>query len=495
MQRHSCKDKIIGVVISFVIKSHRDSITAQITMSTSGFPVEGSQQSYWQHQAQRPEIPSHTGPLPSSCDVAIVGGGYAGIATAYHILKMTSPPCNVFLLEAKDPCSGATGRNGGHLRPDYLMGAARNCKKYNASAAAEIVQFEARHLDVIKSLIRSEAIDCDFAETESLAVLTTLEQVSMVREAYEGLKQASSFSDTLLDVIEFYEGDDAPQRTGLRDAKGYFSTPAARVSPYKLLTSLLARCVDMGLSLRTQTAVVSVEHAGSDGHTLMMRSGETMAAQKVVIATNAYTSAILPEYASSIVPCKGLACHIIGPKGKPLPKLLAASCAIMEQDSVSNKTGYNYMVQLEDNSIVLGGAHHKYDGNDLGSWYNNVNDTQLIEPARRYFEADYMQRTFVGWEDSGACVDRVWTGIMGYSTDSLPHVGEVPGRDGVFIIAGFHGHGMPVIFLAAEGIAAMTQGLAYEKTGLPSLFKTSRDRLESERNDILAGRGIRSTRD
>ncbi|KAM5383178.1 hypothetical protein ACJA88_003711 [Fusarium oxysporum] len=424
-------------------------------MSTSGFPVEGSPQSYWQHEAQQPEIPSNTGPLPNSCDVAIVGGGYAGIATAYHILKTTSPPRNVFLLEAKDPCSGATGRNGGHLRPDYLMGAARNCKKYNTSAAAEIVQFEARHLDVIKPLIRSEAIDCDFAETESLAVLTTLEQVSM----------------------------------------GYFSTPAARVSPYKLLTSLLARCVGMGLSLRTQTAVVSVEHAGSDGHTLMMRSGETMTAQKVVIATNAYTSAILPEYASSIVPCKGLACHIIGPKGKPLPKLLAASCAIMEQDSVSNKTGYNYMVQLEDNSIVLGGAHHKYDGNDLGSWYNNVNDTQLIEPARRYFEADYMQRTFVGWEDSGACVDRVWTGIMGYSTDSLPHVGEVPGRDGVFIIAGFHGHGMPVIFLAAEGIAAMTQGLAYEKTGLPSLFKTSRDRLESERNDILAGRGIRSTRD
>ncbi|KAH7164821.1 ankyrin repeat-containing domain protein [Fusarium sp. MPI-SDFR-AT-0072] len=111
---------------------------------------------------------------------------------------------------------------------------------------------------------------------------------------------------------------------------------------------------------------------------------------------------------------------------------------------------------------------------------------QLIGPAQRYFEDDYMQRTFVGWEDSGACVDRVWTGVMGYSTDSLPHVGEVPGRDGVFIIAGFHGHGMPVIFLAAEGIAAMTQGLAYEKTGLPSLFKTSRDRLESERNDILA---------
>ncbi|KAF5669791.1 oxidoreductase [Fusarium denticulatum] len=463
-------------------------------MSIPGLPVEESPQSYWQHEAQQ-QVPPQSEPLPSSCDVAIVGGGYAGIATAYHILKTTSPPPHVFLLEAKDPCSGATGRNGGHLRPDYLVGAASNSKRYSASAAAEIVQFEARHLNVIRDLIKSEAIDCDFAETESLAVLTTPGQVSMVRDAYEDLRQSSSSSDTLSDVVEFYEGDDAPQRTGLRDAKGYFSTPAARVSPYKLLRALLARCVGMGLSLKTQTTVVSVEQTGSDGHILKTRSGETMTAQKVVIATNAYTPALLPEYASSIVPCKGLACHITGPKGKPLPDLRAASYAIMEQDPISNKTGYNYMVQLDDNSIVVGGAHHKYDENDPGSWYNNVDDTQLIEPARRYFEEDYMQRTFVGWEESGARVDRVWTGIMGYSTDSLPHVGEVPGRDGVFVIAGFHGHGMPVIFLAAEGIAAMTQGLVYEKTGIPSLFKTSEDRLKSERNDILAGRGIRLTKE
>ncbi|KAF5576053.1 FAD NAD(P)-binding protein [Fusarium pseudoanthophilum] len=464
-------------------------------MSIPGFPVKGSPQSYWQHEAQKQQVPAPSEPLPSSCDVAIVGGGYAGIATAYHILKTASPPPSVFLLEAKDPCSGATGRNGGHLRPDYLMGAASNSKRYSASAAAEIVQFEARHLDVIRAIIKEEAIDCDFAETESLAVLTTPGQVSMVSEVYEGLRQSPSFSDTLLDVVEFYEGDDAPQRTGLRDAKGYFSTPAARVSPYKLLIALSERCVAMGLSLKTQTTVVSVEHSGSDGHILRMSSGETMTAQKVVIATNAYTPSLLPEYASSIVPCKGLACHITGPKGKTLPDLLATSYAIMEQDPVSNKTGYNYMVQLDDNSIVVGGAHHKYDENDPGSWYNNVDDTQLIEPARRYFEDDYMQQTFVGWEESGARVDRVWTGIMGYSTDSLPHVGEVPGRDGVFVIAGFHGHGMPVIFLAAEGIAAMTQGLIYEKTGMPSLFKTSEDRLKSERNDILAGRGIRSTKE
>ena len=251
----------------------------------------------------------------------------------------------------------------------------------------------------------------------------------------------------------------------------------------------------MGLVVKTQTTVVSLEHSGSEGHTLTTRSGEIIVARKVVIATNAYTSALLPEYASSIVPCKGLACHITGPEGKPLPKLYSESLAVGAKDSVSGRAGFDYLVQLADNSIVLGGGHHKYDVNDLGSWYNNVDDTKLIEPARRYFEDDYMQRGFVGWEDSGARVDRVWTGIMGYSTDSLPHVGEVPDREGVFVIAGFHGHGMPVIFLAAQGVASMAhQGLEYEKTGLPCLFKTSKDRLESETNDIMTSKGISLTK-
>jgi glycine/D-amino acid oxidase-like deaminating enzyme len=47
---------------------------------------------------------------------------------------------------------------------------------------------------------------------------------------------------------------------------------------------------------------------------------------------------------------------------------------------------------------------------------------------------------------------------MGYSSDGLPHIGWVPGKEGQFIIAGFTGHGMPEIFLAAEGVARMIAG-------------------------------------
>lgn len=76
--------------------------------------------------------------------------------------------------------------------------------------------------------------------------------------------------------------------------------------------------------------------------------------------------------------------------------------------------------------------------------------------------------------------------VMGYSSDGLPHVGQVPGRDSQYILAGFTGHGMPQIFLAAEGIAKMVvDGLSFEDTGLPRLFKTTSARIENGRSNIL----------
>lgn len=75
---------------------------------------------------------------------------------------------------------------------------------------------------------------------------------------------------------------------------------------------------------------------------------------------------------------------------------------------------------------------------------------------------------------------------MGYTTDSLPHVGRVPNKPGQLIVAGFNGHGMPQVFLSAKGIADMiVRGVEFEDTGLPRLFKTTRERLASKENKIL----------
>jgi len=81
---------------------------------------------------------------------------------------------------------------------------------------------------------------------------------------------------------------------------------------------------------------------------------------------------------------------------------------------------------------------------------------------------------------------------MGYSYDSNPHVGEIPDKPGQYICAGFNGHGMPVIFLTAKGLAEIIQtGKSFEEAKLPRIFKSTMKRLQaaqeaSDGGDVLA---------
>jgi glycine/D-amino acid oxidase-like deaminating enzyme len=90
--------------------------------------------------------------------------------------------------------------------------------------------------------------------------------------------------------------------------------------------------------------------------------------------------------------------------------------------------------------------------------------------------------------DTGRFVDILSSPItvMGFSADSLPHIGEIPGKPGQFIAAGFNGHGMPVAYLCGKAIVQMAQqSVSFQETGLPRLFETSSARLDPVYDDTL----------
>jgi glycine/D-amino acid oxidase-like deaminating enzyme len=268
------------------------------------------------------------------------------------------------------------------------------------------------------------------------------------------------------------------QVSGVKGAKGCFSYTAGHLFPYKLIIQLLSKALDAGVNLQTHTPVTKVTKTpDAEGClTITTPRGEVRAA-KIVYATNAYTSSILPEFTDKIVPVRGICSHIVpGKNGAPL---LSNSYIIRWSD-----TKYEYLIPRTDGSIIVGGARSVYY-HDLESWYDNVNDDKLIDSAKDYFNG-YMQRVFRGWENSAAHTNKVWTGVMGYSSDGVPYVGQVPGRQNQFVVAGFSGHGMPQIFLSAQGVASMVMDdVTYESTGVPKLYQATQERLDSCRNTIL----------
>lgn len=241
------------------------------------------------------------------------------------------------------------------------------------------------------------------------------------------------------------------------------------------------------VNLQTNTPVISVA-SDPNGGVLVKTDRGVIHANKVIHTSNGYVSGLLPEYEKNIIPCKGICCHIAVPQDTDAP-LLNNSYINRTEDGI-----LSYLIPRSDGSIVVGGSSSVFKP-FKEQWYNNVDDSILIEASKDYYE-DYMQKTYRGWENSGATVNKIWTGVMGYSYDSNPHIGLVPERPGQYISAGYNGHGMPVIWLASEGIAKMIiENVPFEKTGMPRLFKTTKERIEraqsgrEEDGDIL-GTGL-----
>lgn len=67
---------------------------------------------FWRTQLHELDSFRTTEELPPECDIVVIGAGYAGVSTAYHILQDNDFPPSIVMLEAREACSGASARNG-----------------------------------------------------------------------------------------------------------------------------------------------------------------------------------------------------------------------------------------------------------------------------------------------------------------------------------------------------------------------------------------------
>lgn len=273
-------------------------------------------------------------------------------------------------------------------------------KKYGLEAAAEISNHEVAHIQVIKKLIEEEHIDCDFTLTRTFDVFFDEAFANESKEAYDILikRGLTSARDAHFTPAKYAE-----RVSGVKNAKGCFSFTAGHLWPYKFVMHLLGCAIAKGLNLQTHTPVTHVTSSpDAHGCYAVTTPRGTIITKKVIFASNAFTAGILPEYSQKIVPCRGICSRIVTPDPNKAPYL---------NNTYNMETGpgmSDYLIPRVDGSVIVGGAKPTMS-KDKSVWYDNTNDNELIEPAKGYFD-EYMQRRFIGWEESGAYVDKVWTG-------------------------------------------------------------------------------------
>ncbi|KAK6063996.1 FAD dependent oxidoreductase [Seiridium cupressi] len=450
--------------------------------STSPYPVANATASYWRSEPHALDEHRSTPQLPERSDVVIVGAGFCGATAAYCLLKESSPSRpSVTVLEAREACSGATGRNGGHLRPDVFLDLVERSETDGLDVANEIALFEVANADAVAKLVEDESIECELRKCTTGYAFLDEQEARRLKLQYDGMLGKCP----TMKNVAYHGPSEAEQLTSVRGAKAAFTFPAATLWPYKLVMGLLERAVQKGLNLQTNTPVLEVsESADQEGYwNLSTPRGDTKARQ-VIFATNAYTGGILPQYKDDIVPVRGLMGRVV-----PMPKPSFSTQILHSSATKYLGFEYDYHAIQPDGSLVVGGAfvpHRKHP-----SRYNVSDDSTLYEGTDDLFEG-WAQKCFRGWEDVETKVENTWTGIMGTTPDKLPHIGRVPEKPGQFICAAFNGHGMPNVFLSAKGIVQMMQtGCSLSDTGVPSCYETSPSRLQNWGNkEEVDGLGI-----
>ncbi|KAF1943335.1 FAD dependent oxidoreductase [Clathrospora elynae] len=439
--------------------------------------------SYWLRTPHKYAKLRSTAILPRECDVAIIGSGMAGVVTAYHILQ-TSPPDNLpklVILDARDLCSGATARNGGHAKVMTATLAGLPC-----ALRSQLQDYVLGVIDAIHRIVDAEDVDCEFELRRSFDVFLDAGEYDGIKRIYE---ESKTRGERWTKRISLVPEDYVQQVTSIRGAVGAFSVPTASFSPYKFVTGLLEKMMERYpgiVNVQTNTAVWRISTDDQECNVLSTGRGQ-MKAGKLVLATNAYTAGLLPFFSNTIIPYKGMNSHHV-PSSPIHPHLNQTYNIHFAPDASGKTTGVDYLNPRPSGSIVVGGGKWFYEP-DKESWYNNHNDSESgrFPPSVEAHWRSYIGSTFLGWEKSKAEADMIWIGIQALTPDKLPHVGRVPvpftsSKPKQWMLAGFNGGGMGLIATAARAVANMVVrdvgfDQVQEEFGLPHVFKTSTERL------------------
>ena len=442
-------------------------------------PVPSPVTSYWLSQPHKYSNLRSTPDLPNECDVAIIGSGMAGITTAYHLFRQADPSPSVVILEARELCSGATARNGGHSKMK-LSTLASQIPVMGPEGVDEMQAFVLGVIANLKQVAEDEELDCELEIRRSFDVQLDDKDAASLKETYRSSRKAGH---TWTKEIGFALTEHLEQVTSIKGAKSAESVPCCSLWPYKFVTQLAERLVSRygeKINIQTMTPVTSTSVL-ADGINAITTQRGVLKAKKLIFATNAYTAGLLPQYKDVIVPVRGMATHIV-PKAPVHPHL-------SHTYNITFKSGQSadYLNPRPDGSIVVGGGGSAFKS-DRSTWYDNFDDsTRFNSEVEKYWD-EYMQKTFLGWEDSQAKVDQVWTGIMGVTPDSWPHVGRVPGRKNQWILGGFNGGGMSFIPTSAKAVARMVvEDSDFDDVksefGIPGIFATTTERLRKGFNE------------
>jgi len=368
---------------------------------------------------------------------------------------------------------------GGHTKAASYRSFLDNTDSLSTTAAVQIAKLEYDNIKAVHAFVREHNIDCDLFSGDTVDIIYDQAQWDTGVKSVKAMREAMP---DLLDTVAKYQlwsKEEAREKFFVKgeECVGAISYEAGSLSAYKLVIGILKLALKMGLELYTRTPASKVDKL-EDGAWRVETLRGTIKAKRVVLATNGYTGFLCRRFQSVIVPLRGqVTAHRPG-MNMPVDGLATTYSFIYSN-------GYEYMIPRPQGSkfagdIVIGGGLVKAKNEGIEEFSTTDDATlnleisnYLRETTPRYFGESW------GEDHEEGRIRKEWSGIMGYSPDGYPFIGEVAEEKDLWIAASFQGHGMVLCFLCARAVVEMMSGRDGEglRRWFPNPFRVSEERM------------------
>jgi gamma-glutamylputrescine oxidase len=352
------------------------------------------------------------------CDVAVIGGGLAGLSAALSLVERGHK--DVTLIEARRVGWGASGRNGGFVSPGFAKGMKSLIRSQGPEKPRELYRLSLDAVHLVRQRIDRYAIPCEPVDAGMIKAWWT-------DNPDETKRDADALTRVLGVTWDFWP------RERLREAlstRRYYDG-LFRQEGFHFHCLNYARGVAQAIEARDatifeETAARAIERSAA-GWTVVTESGR-LRARHVIVACGGYMRGLHPMMSAAIQP---VATYVIAtePLGDRLKDVIRGDWMISD-----SRFDFDYYRPLPDTRILFGGG--------IAIW--GENPPGLRDRMRKRMLAVYPQLDDVK-------IETAWGGTMGYPVHSMPMVGTV--EPGLWYTLGYGGHGMGTTAMTGELVA------------------------------------------
>lgn len=357
-------------------------------------------------------------------DVAIVGAGYTGLVTA---LRLAESGISVCVLDAGEPGWGASGRNGGQVIPGLKYDPDQLIQRYGEERSERIIEACGGAADEVFSLIREYSIACEASRKGWIQPAVSAVSMKALEHRARQWQQRGIAAEVL-------DRDAVCQRLGTQNYLGGWVDPrAGSLHPLNYARGLAKSALGRGVTIHSQSRVTDLRRVGPQWQ-LTTAQGNTVSADRVVLATNGYTDNLWPGLRQTV-----LAANSFIIATRPLPPELRKTILPGGEVCSDARRLLLYFKMDAQGRLLLGGRGPFAEPTRAGDWTHLERSMVMLFPQL-----------------AGVAVEYRWSGRIALNQSVLPQLHEP--QPGLSILMGYNGRGIAMSTVLGKHLAARVAG-------------------------------------